>query len=87
MRALVSGRVQGVGFRFFVVREARRLGLTGAVANMPDGRVEVQAKGDGDSLEQLVKRLHRGPLLSRVDRVEVEWGVPIPEVTDFNIGY
>lgn len=87
LHAVVRGRVQGVGFRFFVVREARRLGLTGIVQNLPDGRVEVFARGDHESLEILLGLVRRGPILSRVDHVDVEWGVPIPENTEFTIGY
>lgn len=87
LHALVSGRVQGVGFRFFVVREARRLGLTGQVQNLPDHRVEVLARGDRACLQQLVERLNRGPILSRVDRVDVKWGVQVPQATEFTIGY
>lgn len=87
LHALVSGRVQGVGFRFFVVREARRLGLAGVVQNLPDRRVEVLARGDRPSLERFVEMLNRGPILSRVDRVDVEWGVQVPQATEFTIGY
>lgn len=86
MHALVNGRVQGVGFRFFVLREARRLGLIGLVRNLPDGRVEVFAQGEREALSDLVARMERGPLFSRVDSVDVKWGVPIPHVTDFTIG-
>ena len=87
LRAVVRGRVQGVGFRFFVVREARRLTLTGLVQNLPDGRVEIHARGDRESLEYLLALLRRGPILSRVDQVEVEWGIPFPESMEFTIGY
>lgn len=87
LRALVQGRVQGVGFRFFVVREARRLGLTGVVRNLPNGGVEILARGDPDSLQQLVGKLERGPILSRVDHVDVKWGAAVPQATEFTIGY
>lgn len=86
MHALVNGRVQGVGFRFFVLREARRLGLIGVVRNLPDGRVEVFAQGERDALKQLVALMERGPVFSRVDSVDVKWGVAIPHATDFTIG-
>lgn len=70
MRTIVRGRVHGVGFRAFVVREARRLGLDGFTRNLPDGSVEVIASGPPLQLDLLVERLHAGPPLSRVDAVE-----------------
>lgn len=61
LRALVHGRVQGVGFRWSAVREARSLGLSGLVANRPDGTVEVIAEGDPARLARLVNWLEKGP--------------------------
>lgn len=84
--AIVRGRVQGVGFRFYVLREARRLGLAGLVRNRPAGEVEVFAQGGRPSLRELESLLRRGPLLSRVDHVTLEWGVPVPQTVDFIIG-
>lgn len=66
---IVSGRVQGVGFRAFVADAARAEGLTGWVRNMPDGRVEVQAEGAAEALGRLERRLRQGPPLARVDDV------------------
>ena len=60
-RFVVSGIVQGVGFRFFTVRAARALNIRGWVRNLPDGRVEVLAQGDGDALDRLREDLARGP--------------------------
>ncbi len=71
-RAVVRGRVQGVGYRFFALRAARELGLNGWVRNLPDGSVETLAEGEADALAQFVKRLGYGPLTSRVDGVAVE---------------
>ncbi|HEU4671555.1 MAG TPA: acylphosphatase [Candidatus Limnocylindrales bacterium] len=59
--ATVSGRVQGVGFRWFVRDEAERMGLTGWVANEPGGTVRVVAEGDPEAIAQLVERLRQGP--------------------------
>ena len=73
LRALVHGRVQGVGFRWSTVREARSLGLSGAVANRPDGTVEVIAEGDTTRLARLITWLEKGPPGSRVFNVDVEW--------------
>ena len=66
----VQGRVQGVGFRFFVEAEARKLGLRGYVRNLDDGRVEVYAVGEEAKLDSLRLRLEEGPPASRVERVE-----------------
>lgn len=69
-RFLVHGRVQGVGFRWFVEREARILGVAGWVRNNSDGRVEVLAQGTPDQLSALSARLRQGPRAARVDDVE-----------------
>jgi acylphosphatase len=69
-RLLVSGRVQGVGFRAATVHEARRLGLSGHVRNLADGRVEIVAVGAGEAIEALAGWLRTGPPLARVDTVE-----------------
>jgi acylphosphatase len=68
-RYIVSGRVQGVGFRWFVDREARLIGLAGWVRNNPDGNVEVLASGTDEQLAKLKNRLKQGPRASRVDEV------------------
>jgi acylphosphatase len=74
LEAVVSGRVQGVGFREFVRREAVARALTGYVRNSDDGRnVEVVAEGDAASLEDLERVLHEGPRFSRVERVETSY--------------
>lgn len=74
LRALVKGRVQGVSFRFFVVGRARALGVSGYVSNLADGSsVMVEAEGERDRLERLVKELYRGPRGARVEQVEVAW--------------
>lgn len=67
---LVSGMVQGVGFRWFVARHARSLGLTGYARNLPDGRVEVVVNGPEESLPALEQLLRTGPAYAQVDRVE-----------------
>jgi acylphosphatase len=69
---VVSGHVQGVGFRRFVQRKARDLGLAGHAANLPDGRVEVLADGEEAAMGHLEKWLQRGPPLARVTSVQVE---------------
>lgn len=69
---LVRGRVQGVGFRWFVRERAAELGLRGWCANLTDGRVEVWAEGDAARIDELVVALRRGPPSSRVEAVHVE---------------
>lgn len=71
-RFLVAGRVQGVGFRFFVEEQARREGLAGYVRNLPDGRVETVVEGDEEAVERFERALHRGPRGARVERVVAE---------------
>ena len=73
---VVSGRVQGVFFRQSTADTARRLGLSGWVRNLPDGRVEAEAEGERAALEALVEWCRRGPPAARVDGLEVGWGEP-----------
>jgi acylphosphatase len=67
---LVSGRVQGVGFRWFVMKRAQELQLTGWVRNLPDGRVEITAKGSPPEIAAFAAAVSAGPRLARVDNVE-----------------
>lgn len=73
---IVSGHVQGVGYRAFVRQQARDLGLAGYAENLADGRVEVVAEGHRADLDLLLVRLRAGPSHAVVDDVIVEWGVP-----------
>lgn len=73
LHATVHGRVQGVGFRFFVVEQASALGVTGWVRNRREGTVEVMAEGPRPALEQLLAALHRGPTSAWVQQVDAEW--------------
>lgn len=70
LRLLLSGRVQGVGFRYFTWRQAEALGVAGTVANLPDGRVEVQVAGDPERVEEFKRRLRQGPPAARVMEVD-----------------
>ena len=70
-RFLVHGIVQGVGFRFFVMRAARALGLRGYVRNLNDGGVEAVAHGPEDALEDLAVQIRRGPAGAHVSGVEI----------------
>jgi len=69
----VHGRVQGVGFRYFVSREARALGLHGEVRNLAGGGVEVSAEGERENLQRLLAAVRRGPSGASVSRVEERW--------------
>jgi acylphosphatase len=84
-RFLVRGRVQGVGFRWFVEREAHILGVTGWVRNNADGSVEVLAQGSRDQLSGLRSRLRQGPRAARVDGVEESESRPVSGLSSFRI--
>jgi acylphosphatase len=71
VRALVRGRVHGVGFRAFVLHHADALGVGGSVANRPDGTVECVAEGSPTAVQALVDRLRLGPRFARVEGLEV----------------
>jgi acylphosphatase len=84
-RFVVRGRVQGVGFRWFVEREAHMLGIAGWVRNNADGSVEVLAIGSRDQLSGLRSRLRQGPRAARVDDVQELEAKAIPELNTFRI--
>lgn len=85
--ARLVGRVQGVGFRFFVLRLADELDLTGWVANEPDGSVRVVAEGPRAALEVLRARLELGPPAARVERVIARFGPATGEFAGFGVRY
>lgn len=82
---VIRGRVQGVGFRFFVAREARCLGLTGTVCNRRDAAVEVEAEGDRAALARLVTAVWRGPSAAHVTGVAESWSEGPPRHVGFHI--
>jgi len=84
-RFLVRGRVQGVGFRWFVEREAHILGIAGWVRNNSDSSVEVLAMGTREQLAGLRTRLREGPRAARVDDVEEFEAKPVPGLATFRI--
>lgn len=84
-RYVVTGRVQGVGFRWYVEREARSLGLSGWVRNRYDGSVEVMAAGTNEQLGALYDKLKQGPRAARVDDVDVEEASPMTDLGTFRI--
>jgi len=84
---IASGRVQGVGFRFFVREHAAALGLVGWVKNLADGSVEIHAEGDEALLDDLVARVERGPTFGRVDDLTVDWVEPERSYSYFSIEF
>ncbi len=88
LQATVHGLVQGVSFRYFVLRQAERLGLRGYVRNLSsESGVEVYAEGEKAKLEELIKYLKTGPPLARVKRVALDWSEYRSSYSDFTIRY
>ena len=87
VQARISGRVQGVGFRYSTLDQARRLGLAGWVRNTPDGEVEVLAEGDRQRLQQLVDWCRAGPRGAEVTDVQVSWSEAQGRFDDFDIRF
>ena len=85
VRATVSGRVQGVGFRYFVLRRAQSLRLKGWVRNLRSGDVEFVAEGAREDLDKLVKHVREGPPMSWVENVRVQWTEARGSLTDFDV--
>ena len=84
-RYLISGRVQGVGFRYFTEAAAAREGLHGWVRNLPDRRVEIAAEGEADAVERFERQIRQGPPGARVDHVQVDDVVPTRHETGFAV--
>jgi acylphosphatase len=85
MMAVVSGRVQGVSFRYYTARTARTMGIVGWVRNLPDGTVQVVAEGDDADLDRFTAFLHVGSPAARVSQVDVTPGVATGEFAAFYI--
>ena len=85
LRAVVHGDVQGVGFRYFVLRRAEVARLSGWVRNRPDGAVECLAEGPRTELEALLEELRRGPRMASVERVEVDWEQARGDLSGFGV--
>jgi len=85
LHAFVSGRVQGVGFRWFVIQEAQERNLTGWCRNLYNGKVEVLAEGELEALNDLLQLLRKGPGGSRVSDVEAEWSPAKGEFRRFSV--
>jgi acylphosphatase len=85
IKALIGGRVQGVGFRYFTCTLAFQYGLKGYVRNLPDGKVEVLAVGEREVLEAFVAELRCGPPTGKVDHCQVRWLAAPEPYTAFSI--
>ena len=82
-RARISGRVQGVGYRYFAREKAGELGITGYARNVPDGSVDVVAESEEQTLKEFLELLREGPRLARVTDIQVAWGPPSGEYDHF----
>jgi acylphosphatase len=87
VHVFAAGVVQGVAYRFFAEKYAARLGITGWVRNLPDGRVEVLAEGPAAHIEAFLARLKEGPSLARVDAFDVRREPATGEFGDFRIAF
>ena len=84
---VVNGLVQGVGYRYFVVREARKLGLKGFTQNLYTGEVLTVAEGEKAIVEELIIKLKVGPIHASVKSCKVDWQEPKNEFTDFEVKF
>ena len=84
-KILVSGHVQGVGYRAFAARMAASRGLTGGVENLDGGQVALDVEGTREAIEELMADLKKGPVGARVVQVQVEWGSATGRHHDFRI--
>ncbi len=85
IQCVITGKVQGVGFRDYAQNAAAELALTGYIKNNPDGSVSVVAQGEPESLRLFVEHLHEGSVLAVVEGVGVEWGTAVSVYDDFSI--
>jgi acylphosphatase len=86
-KIIVSGIVQGVGYRFFAVHHGNSLKLNGYVRNTRDGRVEAEVEGEKGDVERFVSILREGPGASRVTDVQVEWKDHTGELNGFSVAF
>jgi acylphosphatase len=84
-RYLITGRVQGVGFRYFSQAVASREGIQGSAHNLPDGGVEIVAEGEAEALERFERAIRHGPPGARVEHVDVEGTLPSGRDTGFSV--
>ena len=83
----ISGLVQGVGYRYFTVRQAELFGLQGSVSNLPDGRVLVAVEGEKELIEQFKTELEKGPRFARVEKVQITFTRYKAKFKNFSVDY
>ncbi len=83
--AIVTGRVQGVGFRYFALRQAQELSLRGWVRNLANGNVELMVQGPRERVSEFLQRIRKGPTMSWVQNCEVTWGKPDANFGSFEL--
>lgn len=84
---VVNGLVQGVGYRYFVIREAQKFGLKGFTQNLYSGEVLTVVEGEKAIVEELIKKLKVGPMQASVKSCKVDWQEPKNEFTDFEVRF
>ena len=84
---IVSGMVQGVGYRYFTIRQAELFGLKGSVQNLPDGRVHIETEGEKEIILQFKKELEKGPRFARVDKVQIAFTEYKAKFNSFSVDY
>ncbi len=84
---IIHGRVQGVFFRDSTRRRAKKLGLIGWVSNQEDGTVKVVAEGEQEDLEKLIKWCYNGPIIAKVDKIDIQWQEATGRFNNFEIKY
>ena len=87
LTAIITGRFQGVSYRYYTMREAKTLGVTGWVRNERDGSVKVVAEGDEQSLESLLRFLEEGPPAARVRSASASWSLATGEYATFEVHF
>ena len=87
VRVYYAGRVQGVGFRFSAEETAQQLRVVGWVKNLRDGRVELMAQGDEESLKRFLAQMRNGPMRNFIRDTQVTWGSPSGSFREFEIRY
>jgi len=81
----IEGRVQGIGYRYWIRKTAERFDLTGWVRNLADGRVEAVFEGQKQGIEDIIKKCRRGPMLAGVKHIDVVWEDATGEFKNFEI--
>lgn len=83
----IHGKVQGVGFRFFATRVARRLGLKGFIENLRDGTVEAQVEGEAADIDEWIKEIKEGPRFAEVTKIDQQRREFTGKLADFDVKF